>query len=242
MVMRTHTPAQPEWKEFWMRPPFGKTIKIDQESVHAEGITLAGMIAVAYEIPAARIIGPEWIHTRLYSLSAASVAETPEEMHALLKKELIARFRLRTHLEQRPFQVYVLRAGQKPQLERVEAEIDAGTTNIHEWDLSVRQETMQQFATVLESVVNKPVIDETGLKDAYNIEIAWGEHRAQTLAAALDQHLGLRLTPETRQIEALVVDRIEPEPVLSMFAGIGKLASHAPRMVRLHLARVFSVH
>ncbi len=87
--------------------------------------------------------------------------------------------------------------------------------------------TMEQFAIMLSAVGNRPVIDSTGLKDDYDIELYWvnecpgrpdcetgvelpGVPTDPTLASALEQQLGLKLVTVPKvPTQILVVDHLE---------------------------------
>ena len=89
---------------------------------------------------------------------------------------------------------------------------------------------MTTIALTLSSLVGEPVVDRTGLKGTFDIEmnaapiikspelqaavLAQGiEFDAPPLAEALRDQLGLRLEPTRLEIDILVIDRIdEPEP------------------------------
>lgn len=78
--------------------------------------------------------------------------------------------------------------------------------------------TMQQLAVALQSMVGRPVFDRTGLTGAYDIDLQWtpqtsaGETPASdtlSIFTALQEQLGLKLTPQKDQVEVLVIDKVE---------------------------------
>jgi uncharacterized protein (TIGR03435 family) len=61
----------------------------------------------------------------------------------------------------------------------------------------------------LEGFLRQPVVDETGLKDHYSIDLRW-QNSGQKLPAirkALREQLGLDLVPGRETIEVLMVDK-----------------------------------
>jgi uncharacterized protein (TIGR03435 family) len=82
------------------------------------------------------------------------------------------------------------------------------------------------ITTLLADMVGRPVVDETGLKQSFDIELEFSARplSASPLAAsnpdggpsvfeAIQSQLGLRLTPGRASVEVLVIDSVErPTP------------------------------
>jgi hypothetical protein len=73
------------------------------------------------------------------------------------------------------------------------------------------------------------------------MEFGWGEDRIASVTATLRDRFGLRLSPGTRDIEALIVDKIRRDPALVLFDGIGRLTRAAPAGLRQTIADVLIV-
>jgi len=73
------------------------------------------------------------------------------------------------------------------------------------------------------------------------LRVDWGEDRVQSVTATLRDRFGLRLSPGARDMDALIVDRIRPEPALVLLAGIGRITRGAPTPVRQRIADVLTV-
>jgi uncharacterized protein (TIGR03435 family) len=75
--------------------------------------------------------------------------------------------------------------------------------------------TMLQLAVTLQGALGlgRPVFDRTGLTGAYDIDLQWtpdgGDGDAPSIFTALQEQLGLKLTPEKDQVEVLVIDKVE---------------------------------
>jgi hypothetical protein len=63
----------------------------------------------------------------------------------------------------------------------------------------------------------------------HHVEFAWGEDRLATVTAALRNKFGLELRSAKRDLDALVVDRIQPDGALSVLDRVGRMTSGAPR-------------
>jgi bla regulator protein BlaR1 len=91
--------------------------------------------------------------------------------------------------------------------------------------LAAQGTPMADFASQLSLQLGTPVIDRTGLKGNYNFSLQWaaqgtgnvsddsappsGNEAAQSLSAALQQQLGLKLVPQTQPMPVVVIDHIE---------------------------------
>ena len=64
---------------------------------------------------------------------------------------------------------------------------------------------MPVLAGVLENVVGRPVIDETGLDKRYDVEVSGPHGSVEAFVAALEREAGLTLTRARREIDVVVV-------------------------------------
>ena len=232
--------ASPGWVNFSIGASTGRGNHIGPNLVRADGITLSSAVAIAYGVPPIRVVAPAWMSQTRYSINAVS-AETSEAFRSLLQQELVGRLQLTTHREMRPFQVFVLNSTGAPKMTRVKG------TNVRIWvhdsGMDLQDAAMKDFAGVLQGVLGKPVIDETGIAGNYEFEVEWtNDDRVGSLTAALRDNLGLQLTPATRDLEALVVDGARRDPALFILGHLGRVTAAAPPQLRNGLASLLSVH
>jgi uncharacterized protein (TIGR03435 family) len=77
---------------------------------------------------------------------------------------------------------------------------------------------MAQFADAVSFNVGRPVLDKTGLRDTYYLDLKWAGNTTPasslpSLPAAMRERFGLELKPGTGPVEVLVIDRAEkPTP------------------------------
>jgi uncharacterized protein (TIGR03435 family) len=92
--------------------------------------------------------------------------------------------------------------------------------------LPARKVTMAQFAAMLQrAVIDRAVVDKTGLAAKYDFDLEWTRDESQfggkiplakvdippklDLFAAMQEQLGLRLQSARGPVEVLVIDRVE---------------------------------
>jgi len=187
-------------------------------------VSLKLMMTVAYRVNYQQISGPAWISDDLFNVNAR--AEKPssiEELHTMLQNMVAERFRLRIHTEMKTRPVYVLSAdksGIKMKPSRTES--DPLVSQPAQWTLAARSTPMNYFSWLLGLFVDRPIIDRTGLKDAYDFTLNWNpdlsadtsaDNSAPGLVEALKKDLGLRLEAQNGPLEILVIDHAErPDP------------------------------
>jgi uncharacterized protein (TIGR03435 family) len=239
ITLSTHSRASGEWIQFSIGPASGDSAWINSSMVRADGITLKQAIATAYDIPAVRVIAPEWLAQTRYSINAVVGVEASESFRPLLQEELKKRLHLETHLEGRPFDVFVLTATGKPRLERAHGE---GTSiRISKTGAQFTEASMQGLVSALQSILGKPVIDETGLTGTFNLEFDWGNDRVASVTATLRDRFGLQLSAGKREMEALIVDSVRREASLVLLSQVGRATGQAPREVRRQISEILTI-
>jgi uncharacterized protein (TIGR03435 family) len=213
----------------------------------SRNIPLRLLIRTAYQIQDDQIVdAPDWIRTERFDL-LATASGTPGmgEAVEMLKSLLADRFKLRLHTDRRELPVYnLVRAenvtvtpGFKP-TECPPPEDDlrqprpcAGIGN-PPGQLILHGTGMAQFQAFLSPVVNRVVVDRTGLDGRYDIDLRFTPDRPQpaggaaapdraaagdpdipTIFTAVQEQLGLKLESGRAVVDVLVVDDVtRPEP------------------------------
>lgn len=205
--------------------------------------TLKLLIAAAYDLnPRAISGGPSWIESEHYDILALTPGDTrPDhgQQMAMLRNLLADRFKLTFHREPKDFSIYALeiakggvRLGAKDGSGLKESAAPAGdppqlisTVYPQKIVLPARNATMADFVSLLQrAVLDRPVVDRTGLTGRYDFDLEWAPDETQFGGAvpvapadaesppfftAIEQQLGLRLEAMRGPIEALVVDSAE---------------------------------
>jgi uncharacterized protein (TIGR03435 family) len=199
------------------------------------------IIMLAYGVSGKQIDGPRWLTelttdptqvTRFEIVAKVSEDATKEQVPLMLQKLLEDRFKLQVHRESRPTQVYSLEMspnGHKLMTTISDSRRVAGCTRAIGAgdDYSAAADcyaiTMAQLAQQLPALApayfrEGPVVDRTGLKDAYDLRLEWrlvSEIEAgatgPTIFAAVKK-LGLDLDKKRADAEILIVDHCEQLP------------------------------
>ena len=200
------------------------------------------LIESAYNLPvdSKRVVGgPDWLRQDIQyeiqakiedSLFAAMQKMAPAQQREqvdLMEQSLLAeRFKLRVHFETREMPVYdlvVAKGGPKltPAKEGVPTKL--GMVN------NEQGAEMVATSVTLDQLVHAPffkpggreVVDQTGLKGAYDFTLKSGAEQISTsqtgqeggdvpsLFTAIQEQLGLKLIPSKSQVEVIVIDHIE---------------------------------
>jgi bla regulator protein blaR1 len=196
-------------------------------------VTLRELIKVAHELdgfdmPDRVVGGPAWIDKDQFDIVATS-ASTPEraQLEAMIRTMLVERFHLAAHLEKKTLPAFELtpvrrdgalgsklRRAASDCAPRCGVRIAFGPPN----RMISSGVEMTRFAFVLSTVLQRPVIDRTGLAGLFelNLEFAPGTELttavpsdAPSLFTAVEEQLGLKLRSMKAPLDVLVVDRAE---------------------------------
>ena len=204
---------------------------------------LNDLVAFAYGLHSKQIIGaPDWFGTDLFDLDGTpDVPGQPSlhQMELMVQKLLPDRFALKFHHEQRELSVYIITvASGGPKM----AKTSAGPNDPQGFgfrglgDLTVRNMNMKEFASWMQSgVMDRPVVDHTGLTDKYDFQLKWTPDDSQfaqfrgvgaivppagdnpdappSLYTAVQEQLGLKIEAGKAMDDVIVIDHVEkPSP------------------------------
>jgi len=200
--------------------------------------TMLDLIAYAYGLDPSMVQdGPIWLETDRFDVIAKTTPKTSKEDLKLMVRSLLAeRFSLVTHTGSKPMPAWVLTVGKgKAKLKEGD---DTGKADCQYQEPPPNQPpgtvsnivfvchntTMEAFAKHLHDwgggYLSEPVVDETGLKGAWDFDIKWtGKGQLQKAGAdgisifdAVDKQLGLKLDLETAPRPVLIVDSVNEKP------------------------------
>jgi uncharacterized protein (TIGR03435 family) len=197
---------------------------------------MVDMIRTAYGVEAENVVGgPSWLEADRFEVIAKIPPNTPPETVPLMLQPLLAdRFKLVVHNDTKPVQAFVLSMG-KGKLKFKEAVEGSGNTGCQPQfggpdsgppgsiKVLCHNITMAAFATQLRQMaggyITSQVVDTTGLKGSWDLEINWTARGALqapgsegiTIFDAVDK-LGLKLELQKTPIPVIVVDSVDRKP------------------------------
>jgi uncharacterized protein (TIGR03435 family) len=202
--------ASSGWQEFAIGPPTRNASGWPPNGIRAEGVPLKRALARAFGVQENRVLGPEWLADTRYAITG--IAANPRDFQPLFQAELTRQFHLLSHREARVIPVYVLKPLNTPS--KLQPPVTAGapsTISGGDGNNSIRllRSTIASFAEMLGNVVNRPVIDESGLDGPFEINLRWKAGNSTDLQTAVQDQLGIQLADERRSVDVLVIDHIE---------------------------------
>jgi uncharacterized protein (TIGR03435 family) len=197
MIGQTRPPG---WKDLSIGPPERTTIT--SNSIDSEGISVKQLLSIAYETPQSRILGPEWLDSERRSIVAIPEDTNKGNFKSMLRMLLADRFKVVTHREKRKMRVYIMKRRPDSPLKLLMSETEGACRADN--GLFSGFGTIESIAVCFEWLLNRPVVEETGLTGHYRFEIQYPGSPAVLLTAVRD--LGLQLLPAERILEVLVVE------------------------------------
>jgi uncharacterized protein (TIGR03435 family) len=199
---------------------------------------LNDLIAFAYGRHPKQIVdAPAWFGTDLFDIEAKPDAEgrpNQKQMASMVQKLLEDRFALKFHHDKRELPVYVISvATGGPKLTKT-ASADGQMAFFFRalGDLTVRSQTMDDFAQWMQNgVMDRPVVNQTGLEGKYDFQLKWTPDESQFAAfrsvgavvppakddptappqlyTAITEQLGLKMGPAKVPVDVIVIDHAE---------------------------------
>lgn len=198
----------------------------DDTEFVAQNATLSALLQFAFGVSETRVLGlPGSLAGERFDVQAKGDVDTDARFHKLKPNQqwvakqkmmqalLKERFKLAFHVETRELPVFALvvaRGGPKlPASEQVEVSGWGGRQHIE----VEGGDTLGRFVEELTRVSGRPVVNRTGLKGKYDIEVDWAsddddEADVPGLFTAIREQLGLALESRKAAVEVVVVDRL----------------------------------
>jgi len=201
------------------------------QTYFVNNMPLRAIMTVAYSVTDRQISGgPAWIGTEPFDITAKAARPcTTDELHVLLQRLLEDRFQLKVRHEIREMSVWALvvdKGGTKlPPHDPADIDHPPLGSGPNRRGLGGRSVNMTYFAFVLSRLLERNVIDRTGLPGYYDISLDFardplagarpegGEPAPPTdgpdVFSALREQLGLRLESTKGPVEFLVVEHAQ---------------------------------
>jgi uncharacterized protein (TIGR03435 family) len=200
-----------------------------------KNVSLSKLLAFSYGVHDKQLIGlPPWAETEKYDIDAKPDTEgspNRQQFQGMVQKLIADRFRLTFHRDKRELSVYVLsvaRTGAKlTKSENQDGHENFGLRGLGA--ITVRTATMSNFAAMMqETVMDRPVIDQTGLAGRYDFTLNWTPDDSQfggmggklppptdntnpppNLYTAIQEQIGLKLEATKALTDVMIIDHVE---------------------------------
>jgi bla regulator protein blaR1 len=217
----------------------GKLFTVRGREVLTINTTVADLVTFAYGVHARQIVrGPGWLETDRFDITGQPDIEgvpNQAQLRKLVQKLLTDRFKLTFHREKQDLSIYALVVGPKgPTLTKSSGDPNGLPSLVFRGlgSLPSVNATMADLASVMQTaVLDRPVVDRTGLAGRYDFTLTWtpdetqfasmgvkvppppADAAAPSLFTAIQEQLGLKFEPSRAPVDVMVIDSIDrPSP------------------------------
>ncbi len=224
--------ADPDWEVVTVKPSDPNDNGHQRIRFHGQHVmlldhTVEDILLIGHGVQKSQLAGePNWVKTERWDVDGISDIEGQPSMQQLqeMMQELLAeRFGLKLHHERRVMPVFALtvaRDGPKLALNSSDPNgwMDQQNNMSNGRDVEALKNTsMSDLALILQFRVDRPVVDETGLKGRYDFKLQWTTDEARDpapdappgLFTAIQEQIGLKLEPAKAPADVLVIDQVE---------------------------------
>jgi uncharacterized protein (TIGR03435 family) len=200
----------------------------DGAQVRINSFPIRDYIARAFRLKVYQITGPDWLSSERFDLSAKLPdGATPDQIPEMLQSLLTDRFQMKFHRERKDLPVYALILGKPPlkiQPSAPEApgtegksgvnvagtgsaagvSVDLGNGSYYSFlppgKFEAKKMSMDMLARQIERYADRPIVDMTNLKGAYDINftVTQEDYQVMLIRAALNG--GMILPPQALQV------------------------------------------
>lgn len=196
--------------------------------------TVNDLMMYAYKVHTKQIAsGPTWMDSEKFDIQAKF--DTPgqpsdAQSRRMMQKLLVSRFGLKFHEEKREIAALVLtvaKGGPKLEKSTEDEHAQTGFGFPQLGHLVFRNITMPDFASWMQTVLDRPVVDHTQLEGRFEGKLVWNPDETQfavfgpppapstapdappPLYRAIQEQIGLKLDPQKTAVTVMVVDHVE---------------------------------
>ncbi len=214
----------------------GRGFTLQGRHLVARNFTVQGLITLAYNLHETQVNGgPDWMKTDHFDMDVLPDHEglpSLEQARGIVRKLLADRFALKFHEDTKELSVYVLsvaKTGSRLTKSGSDPNSPPGMGG-PPGRMMVRNGSMEEFAQVMQGVLDRPVLDRTGLKDRYDLTLRWTPDESQyggrippqstdssaansdplpPLFTAIQEQIGLKLDAMKAPTKVMVIDSME---------------------------------
>lgn len=200
------------------------------------GTTVRFLLAFIYDVHDKQIVGaPDWTASEKYDFDG--VPDAPgipnlQQIQTMFQKLFADRLQLKFHHEKREMSTYVLTVAKGGPKLTISTDDPTGyhtLLGMPQRGMKGHNLTMADFASRLQSgILDRPVVDQTSLQGKYDFLLKWTPDETQFnqvgsripppsdetngppgLFTAIQEQLGLKLSPTKAFVDVLVIDQIQ---------------------------------
>ncbi|MEP6716409.1 MAG: TIGR03435 family protein [Terriglobia bacterium] len=203
---------------------FNSSMNAEPGRLRCTNVTLKNYIEYAWALKDYEVTGPDWLKDERYDITATMPAGSPpNEVLSMFQTLLNERFKLDTHKETKELSVYALVVDKNGF--KLKAADGPGRTSISggpKGRTMKANASMKRLAATLSGMVDRPVLDMTGIPGGFNILLEWTPDETQGGPRGIDgaaadtapgpsiymalHEVGLKLEARKAPVEILVVD------------------------------------
>jgi uncharacterized protein (TIGR03435 family) len=205
----------------------------DQITTSPGGVTMMNVrfksvVQWAYHLQAIQVTGPGWIDANRYDIVAKAAGPvTTDQLRAMTQTLLAQRFKLAFHKETKEMPAYVVtvaKGGHKMTQSQGEGEMQVlPDNNNNRMVAHFTHVTLSELAELASSPLQGVVVDQTGLKGAWDFTLDASsfamtqptgiDDAINMVIQAVNQQLGIKIEEKKVPAEVLIVDHAEKVPV-----------------------------
>jgi len=218
----------------------GQRFQLAHGTLTTHGLALRACLILAYQVVPSQIQGPDWLNDVRLDITAKAAGPTSEQQVYLMLQTLLAdRMGVMVHKEKKEMAVYVMSVAKGgPKFKETDGD-GPMTATPEKGAMNIKGVSLFELAAEFSGkVLDRPVIDQTGLKGRYDIRLdmtpmrpanpGGGERgigerpgsnppqdradQVNALIGLLRDQLGLKLDGGKQPVDVLVVDHAERNP------------------------------
>jgi uncharacterized protein (TIGR03435 family) len=224
--------ADPDWEVATVKPSdpndtAGQHIRMPGRHVMLLDTTVEQFLLLGYGVQKSQLAGePEWVKTERWDVDGVPDIEgglSWRQLQGMMQKVLAERFGLESHHERREMPVYALTVAKGGPKMIANTSDPNGWMNQQNGGINgrhfetLKNASMADLALILQFHVDRPVVDQTGLKGRFDFKLQWTVDDAQATApdappglfTAIQDQIGLKLDRVKAPAEVLVIDKVE---------------------------------
>ncbi len=209
----------------------GQHINMPGRHIALLDTTVEQFLLLGYGVQQSQLAAlPDWAKTTRWDIDGVPDAEGQpswKQLQTLIQKILAERFSLQLHHEQREMPVFALTVSKSgPKLTPNTSDPNGWMDQQNGGDSSrhiehLKNASIADLAEILEFHVDRPIVDQTGLKGRYDLNLQWtvddpqNENQPPTpdappgLFTAIQDQIGLKLDRVKAPADTLVIDKLQ---------------------------------